>query len=210
VTSTATARSVPAAARAWLGWAAGGVALLAVAAAALVEPAAGPRLLLAAAGVAALLRGVLLVRAADVVRGGARPIGVVTGVLGLAAVAVAVLPGTAPGRVLVAAVPLLLVLVGGALAGSEGTVRRVGLGLLGAAVVLAAVLVAVGLTAGWGPAAGLATGLGALAAALLSAPVLVGAANVRAAAARPAPSRPAACAGCACGSGGGCGALERA
>lgn len=210
MTSTATDRSAaPAANRTWLGWAAGGLALLAVAAAALVWPAAGPRLLLGAAGVAALVRGVLLVRAADVVLAGARHIGIATGALGVAAVAVAVVPGTAPGRVLVAAVPLLLVLVGGALAGNDGTVRRIGLGLLAAAVVLAAVLVAVGLTAGWGPAAGLATGLGALAAALLSAPVLVGAANLRAAAARPAAARPAACAGCACGSGG-CGALERA
>jgi hypothetical protein len=210
VASTRTSASPRTADRRWLGWAAGGAALLVVAVAALVWPAAGPRLLLGAAGVAAVIRGVLLVRAADVVLQGARAVGVATGALGVAALAVAAVPAAPAGRVLVAAVPVLLLLVGGALAGRDGLAGRAGRGLLAGAVVLAAVLVATGLTAGWGAAAGLATGLGALAAALLAAPVLVGAANLRAAAAAPAPARPAACAGCACGSGGGCGVLERA
>jgi hypothetical protein len=210
VTSSATVRSTSAASRTWAGWLLAGVALVLVAVATLVWPAAGPRLLLGAAGTAGLVRGTLLVRAADVVLGGARAIGLVTGGLGAVAIGVAAVSGELSARVLLAVVPLLLLLVGGALAGRDGVARRAGSALLAGGLLLAAVLVAVGLTAGWAPAAGLATGLGALAAALLAAPVLVASANLRAAAAAPAPARPAACASCACGSGGGCGALERA
>lgn len=190
--------------RAWLGAA---VALVAVAVVALVQPAAGPHLLVAAAGVAALLRGGLLVRAAPVVLGGARGIGVATGLLGLAAVAVAAVPGPLAGRVLAVGLPALLLLGGAALLAGEGTARRVGQLLAGAAVLVGGVLGAVAAGAGWTSAAALATGLGALTAVLLAVPLLGRALATRAAATAPAPARPAACSGCACGSGGGCAAL---
>jgi hypothetical protein len=210
VTSTAAARPASAASRTWVGWCAAGAALVAVAVVALVVPAPGARLLVAAAGIAGVLRGVLLVRAADVVLGGARAIGVATGLAGVAAVAVSVLPGPLAGRVLVVGVPVLLLLGGLGLLAGEGTARRVGQLLTGAALLIAAVLGAVAGVAGWTPAAGLATGLGALTAALLAVPLLGRGVAARAAAAAPAPARPAACSSCACGSGGGCGALERA
>jgi hypothetical protein len=210
VTSTASARTAPAASRAWVGWLAAGVALIAVAVVALVRPEAGARLLVGAAGVAGVLRGVLLVRAADVVLGGARAIGLATGLAGAGAVAVAALPGPLAGRVLVVGVPVLLLLGGIGLLAGEGTARRVGQLLAGVALVVAAVLGTVAAAAGWTPAAGLATGVGALTAALLAVPLLGRGVAARAAASAPAPARPAACAGCACGSGGGCGVLERA
>jgi hypothetical protein len=190
----------------WAEWLAA-AALLAVAVLALVRPAAGPHLLVAAAGVAALVRGALLVRAADVVLGGARAVGVATGLAGAGAVAVAAVPGPPAGRVLVVGVPLLLLLGGAGLLSSEGTARRVGQLLVGAALVVAAVLGAVAAASGWAAAAGLATGVGALVAALLAVPLGGRALAARTAAAAPAPARPAACAGCACGSGGGCSAL---
>jgi hypothetical protein len=193
-----------------VGWCAAGVALIAIAVVALVLPAPGARLLVAAAGLAGVLRGVLLVRAADVVLGGARAMGVATAVAGVAALAVSVLPGSLAGRVLVVGVPVLLLLGGLGLLAAEGTARRVGQLLAGVALVLAVVLGAVAGTAGWTAAGGLATGLGALTAALLAVPLLGRGMAARAAAAAPAPARPAACSSCACGSGGGCGALERA
>lgn len=209
MTSTAPARTAPAS-RAWTGWLAAGVALIAVAVLALVAPGTGARLLVAAAGGAGVLRGVLLVRAADVVLGGARAIGLLTGLAGAGAIAVAAVPGPLAGRVLVVGVPLLLLLGGAGLLAGEGTARRVGQLLVGVALVVAAVLVAVVATSGWTPAAGLATGLGALAAALLAVPLLGRGVAARTAAAAPAPARPAACSSCACGTGGGCGVLERA
>jgi hypothetical protein len=209
VASTGTLPSTRTPAPGWTARLGAGVALVLVAVAALVWPGAGPRLLLGALGAAALVRGALLVRASDVVQGGARTVGVLTAGLGAAAVVVAALSATVSGRVLVAGVPVVLLAAAGALGGADGVAQRAGRLLGAGAVVVAAVLVAVGVGAGWGPAAALATGLAALGAVLLAVPLLLGARALRADAARRPAAAPSPCAGCACGSGGGCSALPR-
>lgn len=191
-----------------------GLALVAVAAVALVWSGAGPRLLLGAAGVAAVLRGALVLRAvaAGTVEERARSLGRVAVVLGAAAAVVAVLSSGAAGRVLVAAVPVLLFLTAGALVSRDGAVRLGGRILLAWSVLVTALLVAAGATGGWARAASAATVVGGVALAVLGVVAVVGAGMLRAVAARPAagsayPAAAGGCVGCSCGAGG-CGAVS--
>ena len=193
--------------RSWPRWAALGVALIAVAVGGLIWHEAGARLVLGTAGLAGAVRGALLVRAAGLgtVEERARPLGLATGMLGLAAFVVAVLPGSLAGRVLTVGVPLLLFLVSAALLARPGAARRGGQVLLVWSVLVTGLLVAAAASDGWTAAVGVATVVAALCLAVLGVPLLVGAAGLRAAAAQAGPPAPAGCAGCACGAGG-CGA----
>jgi hypothetical protein len=208
---TRTARTTPAVARrTWPGWLALGLALIAVAVAALVWAPAGASLLLGALGVVLVGRGaVLLVGAralpADLA-GRARGLGGGAIVGGLGVLGLAVASIDLAGRVLAVGMPVLLVLAAVALLARGGIARRGGAVLLAWSVLVTGLIAARGLATGWDAAAGSATVAGALAVAVLGMPMLVTAGNLRAVAARPAPARPAACAGCACGAGG-CGAL---
>lgn len=190
-------------------WAALGVLLFAVAAVALARHDVGARLLLGAAGVAGILRGLLILRASALgtISPPARPLGAGTTALGAAALVVAAVPGVAPGRVLAVALPVLLLMVSAALLAREGVARRGGLVLLVWSLLVTGLLVAAGARAGWGAAAGIATVAGALCVAVLGVPLLVRAAGLRAPAGlpEPPPAAPAGCGGCACGAGG-CGA----
>ncbi|MGY1601766.1 hypothetical protein [Geodermatophilus sp. SYSU D00815] len=195
--------------RAWPRWVALGLAMLAVAAGALFRPETGGRVLLAAAGVFLLVRGVIVLRAAGSgeLDRRARGLGAAAAGLGVAGAAVAALSAAATGWVLLAAVPVLLLGGSVALLGRGGTARRGGWALLVWAVLVTGLLGATGAAQGWSRAADVGTVVSALAVAVLAVPVLVGAAGLRAAAARPVPPpAPAGCAGCACGAGG-CGAL---
>jgi hypothetical protein len=127
-------------------------------------------------------------------------------VLGLAALAVAVVSPALAGRVLLVVVPLVLLGTGAALLVRRGPARLGGGVLLAWTVLMTALVVVRGVGEGWDGAARLATGAGAVGVALLAVPMLLAAANLHAAARLPAPARPAACGGCACGAGG-CGAL---
>jgi hypothetical protein len=193
--------------RSWPRWAALGVALIAVAVGGLIWHEAGARLVLGAAGLAGAGRGALLVRAAALgtVEERARPLGLGTGVLGLAAFVVAVLPGSLAGRVLTVGVPLLLFLVSAALLARPGAGRRGGQVLVVWSVLVTGLLVAAAASGGWTAAVGVATVVAALCLAVLGVPLLVGAAGLRSTAAQAEPPAPAGCAGCACGAGG-CGA----
>lgn len=107
------------------------------------------------------------------------------------------------GRVLLGAVPLLLLAGAAGLLARGGTARRGGLALLVWSLLVAGVLVVTGLGQDWARAADVARVVTALAVAVLGVPVLLAALNLRALAARPAPApRPAGCAGCACAAGG--------
>lgn len=210
-TSTLTARTTPEVARrTWPGWLALGVAAIVVAVAVLVWAPLGPRLLLGAVGAFLAGRGVALVRGArsldGELAGRARSLGTTSGVAGVAALAVAALSAGLAARVLLVAVPVVLLLAAVALLVRGGVARLGGAALLGWTVLVSGLLVARGVTDSWDGAARMATGAGAVAVAVLGLPMLVAAANLRAVARRPAPARPAACGGCACGAGG-CGAL---
>jgi hypothetical protein len=187
-----------------------GLLLVAVAAAALVVPSAGGRLVLGAAGLAAAGRGALLVRAAraGAVPDGADRLGIPLAAAGIAALVVTALTAVGSGRVLVVAVPLVLLLASGALLGQGRGARRAGQVLGAWSLVLTALLVVAGVLRGWAGAAAVATGVGAIALAGLGVALLVGAGTLRSVAGRPStsayPAPPAGCGGCACG-GGGCG-----
>jgi hypothetical protein len=210
-TGTLTARTAPEVAkRTWPGWLALGVAAIVVAVAVLVWAPLGPRLLLAAVGAFLAGRGAALVGSArrldGELTGRARTLGTTSAVAGVAALAVAVLSSGLAARVLLVAVPMVLLLAAVALLVRGGIARLGGAALLAWTVLVGGLLVARGVTDSWDAAARTATGAGAVAVAALGVPMLVAAANLRAVARRPAPARPAACAGCACGAGG-CGAL---
>lgn len=206
-----TAEAAPAVARrTWPGWLVLGLVMVAVAVAAVVWPAAGATLLLGAAGAFLAVRGgVLLARAGALseLAGRARGLGMVSAVMGLAALGVAVASAEFSARVLLVGVPLALLVTAAGLLARGGVARRAGSALLVWAVSTGGLLVTSGVAQGWDRAAAVATVVAAIAVAVLAVPLLLGAANLRALGARPEPDggRPLGCAGCAC-SGGGCGA----
>ena len=178
-----------------------GVALLALGVLALTWSGGGPRLLLAALGVLAVVRGAAMLRGARAGRvdrstavSGAGAVW-----LGVVAVALALLSATATGWALVAVLVLALPVLAGALPSRRPVL------LVAAAVVAAAALV---LGATGGVDALLATGrtVAAVLVGVLGLVNLAGAAGMARIARRPAPAAPAGCGGCACGAGG-CGSL---
>jgi hypothetical protein len=199
--------------RTWPRWLGLGLALIAVAVTAVFWDAAGARLLVGALGVFFAVRGVALARTAGSLTGElagrARTLGSGAVLGGAAAVVVAVPSAGLAARVLLVAVPVMLVGAAAVLLSRGGVARRGGLALLVWSLLVTGVLVLTGLAQGWDRAADVATVVAALAVAALGVPLLIGASSLRAVAARPAPApapvRPAGCAGCACGAGG-CGA----
>ncbi|WP_138734140.1 hypothetical protein [Modestobacter excelsi] len=184
----------------WPRMAALGAALLVLGVLALTWSGTGPRLLLAALGLFAVVRGIVLLRSAragEVERSGA-VLGAGAVWVGLVLAALALVSATTAGWALVAAVVLLPPVLAAAVAARRAA--------LAAAAVVAAAL-ALGLLAG--ADALLSTGrvvVGVVVAALGLAN-LVGAAGMARIARRPAPAPVSAgCGGCACGAGG-CGAL---
>ena len=198
--------------RAWPQWLALGIAMIAVAVTSVLWDAAGARLLLGALGVFLVVRGAVLLRGA---RSGAvgralaaRARGLGTGALvtGAAAVVVAVSSGVLAARVLLVAVPVVLLVAAVGLLGRGGVARRGGQALLVWTVLVTGLLVATGVAQGWARAADVATVVAALAVAVLGVPLILAATGLRKVAAEPEPAAaPAGCAGCACGAGG-CGA----
>jgi hypothetical protein len=194
--------------RAWPRWLALGLVLIVVAAVAAFWTDGGARLLLGALGVLGAVRGAVLVAGA----GGAdadpraRTLGAATVVVGVAALAVAAVPGALAGWVLLVAAPAGMLGASLYLAGRGGAVRRSGLVALVWSVLVTGLLVVTGLASDWERARGGATVVGALGVAALGMVLIAGSTGLRAAAARPVPPKPqpAGCAGCAC-AGGGCG-----
>jgi hypothetical protein len=213
LTSSTAAMAPEVARRTWPRWIALGVAMLAVAVAAVLWDAAGARLLLGAIGAFLVVRGALLLRGARTapaeLADRARGLGAVATATGAGGLVVALASEAAAATVLLVAVPVLLLGAAAALLGRGGAARRGGQALLVWAVLVTGLLVATGLGQSWERAADVATVITALAVAVLAVPVLVGASGLRAVAARPAPAPErtisSACAGCACGAGG-CGA----
>jgi hypothetical protein len=115
---------------------------------------------------------------------------------------VVALASSAADRVLLVAVPLVLLAAGAGQLSGGGDGRRGGRSLLIVAVLVTGLLVALGIARGWDRAAETATVLTALMLAGLGVPLLVAAVHLRTIAARPLPAAPAGCAGCACGAGG--------
>jgi hypothetical protein len=216
VTSTATGilseTSPDRARRTWPRRLAVGLLLVAVAVAALLLPPVGARLVLGAAGLVALGRGALLVGIARTGRitDDARLLGAPLAAAGAAAVVVAALTAAGAGRMLVVAVPLVLLMSAGALVGSGA--RRPGQVLGGFAALLGALLVVAGVLRGWAGAAAVATGVGAVVLAGLGVALVAGAFTLRSVAGRPVndayPAAPAGCGGCACGADGCAGAVQ--
>jgi hypothetical protein len=213
VSGTATTAAVQAdpevARRAWPRWLALGLALMAVAAVAAFWTGGGARLLLGALGLFGLVRGAVLVAGAR--RSDADPrargLGVATAGVGAVALAVAAVPGTLAGWVLLVVAPVGMLVASLYLVARGGTARRSGLVALLWSVLVTGLLVVTGLVTDWERARGGATVVGALGVAALGMVLLAGSAGLRAAAARPVPpAQPAGCGGCAC-SGGGCGSL---
>jgi hypothetical protein len=207
-----TADATPAVARrTWPQWLALGLGMLAVAITSLVWDTAGARLLLGAlGGFLAVRGGVLLARGRELggdLAGRARGLGAGSIAVGLAALGLAAASAGLAARVLLVAVPVLLLIAGLGLLARGGLLRRGGQGLLVWSALVTGLLVATGLGQDWDRAAAVATGVAAFGVAVLALPLLIGAANLRAVGARPDPEegRPLGCAGCAC-SGGGCGA----
>jgi hypothetical protein len=190
-----------------------GAALVAVAVAALVMPGVGGRLVLGAAGLSAVARGLLLTRAAAIgaVDPAARRLGAPLALAGAAAVVVTAVSAPVTTGVLLVGVPVLLLAAAGALVAQGGLSRRLGQGLLVWSLMVLALLVAAAVARGWSGAGAVATAVAALSLAGLGVALLVGAATLRAVATRPpanpAYPAPAGCAGCACGAGG-CGAVS--
>ncbi len=210
MTAALTAQPTPdVARRSWPRHAALGAAMLVVAVAGLLWADGGARLLLGAAGVFLVGRGVGLLRGARELESelgeGAGRVGPVAIALGALAVGAALVPGALAGRVLLVAVPVLLVAGAAGLLVRGGTARRGGLALLVWSVLATGVLVATGLGQDWDRAADVARVVTALAVAVLGVPVLLLAASLRSIAGQPAPAPRAGCGGCACGAGG-CGA----
>jgi len=200
--------------RAWPQWLALGIGMIAVAITSVLWDAAGARLLLGALGLFLAVRGALLLRGTrsgvvgQALAPRARGLGRGALVGGAVAVVAAVLPGVLAARVLLIAVPVVLLVAGFGLVARGGVARRGGQALLVWTVLVTGLLVATGVAQGWSRAADVATVVAALALAVLAVPLIVAATGLRRVAAEPAPSpapRPAACAGCACGAGG-CGA----
>ena len=199
--------------RAWPQWLALGIAMILVAVTAGLWDAAGARLLLGALGLFLVVRGALLLRGArsgavgPALASRARGLGTGAVVVGAAAFAVAVASGVLAARVLLVAVPVVLLVAAVGMLGRGGVARRGGQALLVWSILVTGLLVATGVAQGWARAADVATVVAALAVAVLGVPLLVAAAGLRKVAAQPEPAAvPAACAGCACGAGG-CGAL---
>jgi hypothetical protein len=200
--------------RTWPRWLLLGAAMIVVAVLAVVWHASGARLLLGAGGLFLAARGVVLVRGSrfvdldSTVTSRARSMGSAVAVVGVAAVAAALLFPVLTARVLLVVVPAALVAGAVALLARAGIARRAGQALLVWSVLVTGLLVATGLARGWDRASDVATVVAAVAVAVLAVPLLMGAARLRAVASRPDPEpvRPAACAGCACGAGG-CGAF---
>jgi hypothetical protein len=199
--------------RAWPQWLALGVGMIVVAIVSVFWDAAGGRLLLGALGLFLAVRGALLVRGA---RSGAvgrslaaraRRLG--TGALAVGAVGLvaAVYSGVLAARVLLVAVPVVLLAAAVGLLGRGGISRRGGQALLVWTVLATGLLVATGVAQGWARASDVATVIAALAVAVLAVPLLLASAGLRRVAAEPTPAPvPSSCAGCACGAGD-CGAL---
>jgi uncharacterized membrane protein HdeD (DUF308 family) len=209
-TGILTAEATPETARrTWPQWLALGVAMIAVAVAAVLSDAAGARLLLGALGLFLVLRGAVLLRAART-RGldrnlapRARSLGTAALAGGAAALVVGVASPGLSAAVLLVGVPVLLMAAAGVLLAREGrTARRGGQALLLWSVLVTALLAVTGVAQGWDRAADVATVVSALALAVLGVPLLVAAAHLRTIAARPVPAAPAGCGGCACGAGG--------
>ena len=186
----------------WPRMAALGAALLVLGVLALTWSGVGPRLLLAALGVFAVVRGVALLRSAragEVERSGA-VLGAGAVWVGLALAALALVSATTAGWALVAAVVLLLPVLAAAVAARRAA-------LAGAAVVVAGAALALGLLAGTDALLSTARGVVGVVVAVLGLVNLAGAAGMARIARRPVPAPVAAgCGGCACGAGG-CGAL---
>ena len=200
--------SPDAARRTWPRYAALGVALIVVAVVGALWPAGGARLLLGAAGIFLVGRGVVLLRGArtgaldgELAERAGRlgPVAAGTGALALVA---ALVPGALAGWVLLGSAPVLLIGAGLALLARGGTARRGGWALLVWSVLVTGVLVATVIGQDAARAADVARIVAAFAVAALGVPMLVAAAGLRTIAAQPAPAPPAGCAGCACGAGG--------
>ena len=199
--------------RAWPPWLALGIAMIAVAVTAVLWDAAGARLLLGALGLFLVVRGAVLLRGArsgavgPALASRARSLGTGAVVVGAAGLTVAIASGVLAARVLLVAVPVVLLVAAVGLLGRGGVARRGGQALLVWTVLVTGLLVATGVAQGWARAADVATVVGALAVAVLGVPLIVAATGLRKVAAEPEPAPvPAGCAGCACGAGG-CGAL---
>jgi hypothetical protein len=199
--------------RAWPQWLALGVAMITVAVAAVVWVPAGAHLLLGALGLFLAVRGALLLRGAR--SGGmdagmaarARRLGGGALVAGIGGLVLAAVPGVLAARVLLVAVPVLLLAGSAALLSRGGPARRGGQALVVWSVLVTGLLVVTGMAQDWARASSVATVVAALGVAVLGVPLIVAALGLRGAAAQPAPApaAPAGCAGCACGAGG-CGA----
>jgi hypothetical protein len=170
---------------------------------ALVGGGAGDRVLLAGLGVVAVVRGTDLLRGARAGRlpRAAATAGALAAWLGLVAVAVALLSGTATGWVLTAAVVLALPAL--AVAGRHSV--RVLAGAAAVVVVVAAVLL--GALGASGTVLAVGTSVVAVGVGGLGLANLLGAIGMWRIARRPAPAPAAGCGGCACGAGG-CGSLS--
>jgi hypothetical protein len=178
-----------------------GLVLMVLGVVALVWDDGGDRVLLAGLGVGAGVRGVDMLRGARagrLPRAAATP-GALAVWLGLVAVAVALVSGTATAWVLTAA--LLLALPALAVGGQRGVPV-----LTGAAVLLVGAVL-LGVLAGTGTLLAVGTAVVAVAVTALGLTNLLGAIGMRRIARRPAPEPAAGCGGCACGAGG-CGSLR--
>jgi hypothetical protein len=177
-----------------------GAALLVLGVLALTWSGVGPRLLLAALGVFAVVRGVALLRSAragEVERSGA-VLGAGAVWVGVVLTALALVSATTAGWALVAAVVLVPVLAAAA-------ARRAA--LTGAAAVVAGAALALGLVGGTDALLSTGRVVVGVVVAVLGLANLAGAVGMARIARRPAPAPAAAgCGGCACGAGG-CGAL---
>ena len=187
---------------AWAPTAALGVVLLALGVLAVAWRDGGARLLLGGVGVFAVVRGVGMLRGvrAGRLERGAAPFGAGATWLGLVAVVVALVSGTATGWVLVAAA----VVAPPAVTLSLG--RHLAAAWAGSAVLLAGAVV-LALTASTGALLTTAAVVAGLAAAAVGVVDLVGAAGMVRLARQPEPAPAAGCGSCACGSGG-CGVLR--
>jgi hypothetical protein len=208
-TGILTAQATPEAARRiWPWWLALGVGMIAVAVVALFVVDDGARLLLGAFGFALAVRGALLLRAAGALTadltGRARGLGAAALAAGVVTLGVA-MASTGADRVLLVAVPVVLLAASAGQLSGGGDGRRGGQALLVGALLVSGLLVATGIAQDWDRAAAIATVVTALAVAVFGVPLLVAAVRLRAIAAQPVPAAPTGCAGCACGAGG-CGA----
>jgi uncharacterized membrane protein HdeD (DUF308 family) len=187
---------------AWPRMAALGAALLVLGVLALTWSGVGPRLLLAAVGLFAVVRGTAMLRGARTgeVERSAAVLGAGAVWLGLVAAALALLWATATGWVLVAAVVLLLPVLAVALPGRRPA-------LLGGAAAVAVAAVALGVLGDTDALLTAGRTVVAVLVGVLGLANLAGAAGMARIARRPAPAPAAGCGGCACGAGG-CGSLN--